>query len=225
VVRVYLAVILVVCAWPTSASLIALQVGDWRTSGDALVVRDPGNRLEWLRLSVTRGASAQQIEASHYFDPTGRAGFRWASQDELSALFSHLSGHIEPQNLFVPASDEMLRQATEFYVLFGRAPPGPDALFFAGITHGMFRLTDGDFLSAYVIGAAGGGRLHGVVTSLFTSGVAEPLENWNPTLQDPRMGAWLVRNVPEPGTGWLVGAASLLLAGHLRRGCRSAKRA
>lgn len=206
-----LVLILAIYSWPTSASLMALEVGDWRTPGDAMVVRDDGNRLEWLRLSMTRGASALEIETSYYFDFTGRTGFRWASPGEVSALFRHLSWHTEPVHIFAPAPADMRAEARHFFLLFGGITSGADVWAIAGVSQGMFRLPDGQFLAGTVIVAEGGNPRSGEWNTFVTSAEAEPIDNWTMTMRDPRMGAWLVRRVPEPGTAWLCGAACLLL--------------
>lgn len=169
-----------------------------------------------MRLSVTRGANALEIESSAFFDPAGHAGFRWTTPDEVSLLFGHLSWHTGPQHYFDPAAYDVVQEAIEFYALFGPAPPGPDALLAHGVSHGMLREAGGQFLSAYVYGAAAGGRFHRVGVSFVASAEAAPLEGWNATLRDPRMGAWLVRSIPEPGTAWLCGVAGMLLVARMR---------
>lgn len=215
--KAYLIVLLSVCTWPAAANLMALQIVDWQTPGDALVVRDFDNRLDWLRISVTRNASAAEIEAADYFDATGRAGFRWATQGDVSALFSHLSWHTAPMQTLTDVSADMEREGLDFHVLFGRSQPSL-GLSAAGITQGMYRLPDGKFLAGTVIVGFAFNRPGGIFSRAVISSEADPIDNWTTDMRDRLMGAWLVRSIPEPATGWLCGAACLLLAAPVRLG-------
>lgn len=222
--KAFLVVILALCTWPAAANLMALQVADWQTPGDALVVRDFDNRLDWLRLSVTRNASASEIEAADYFDASGNSGFRWATQSDIAALFSHLSWHTAPMQTLTDVSEEMVREALDFLMLFGqpRLSVGPSA---AGITQGMYRLPDGKFLAGTVIAGFAFNRPGRIFSRAVISSEADPIDNWTVDMRDRLMGAWLVRSIPEPGTAWLCGAACLLLGAFVRLGALRSDRA
>lgn len=223
--KAFLVVILALCTWPAAANLMALQVADWQAPGDALVVRDFDNRLDWLRLSVTRNASASEIEAADYFDATGNSGFRWATQSDIAALFSHLSWHTAPMQTLTDVSAEMVQEALDFNELFGRRflpSPGRSA---AAITQGMYRLPDGKFLAGTVIAGFAFNSTGGIFSPFVISSEADPIDNWRVDMRDRLMGAWLVRSIPEPGTAWLCGAACLLLGAFVRLGALRSDRA
>ncbi len=69
----------------TQSAQAALLAGDLTTAGDALITKDSRTGLEWLDLTVTKGASYDAVAAG-LGGYTTQNGFRFATSAEVSAL-------------------------------------------------------------------------------------------------------------------------------------------
>jgi hypothetical protein len=92
----------------------ALVSSDWQTVGDNLITRDTTSGLDWLDLTQTGNRSyndvSSQLGAGGQF-----AGFRYATQAEVTALFSQFGLPFG----FTPMSNALHAGAQSFHAFFG----------------------------------------------------------------------------------------------------------
>jgi uncharacterized repeat protein (TIGR01451 family) len=92
----------------------ALVSTDWQTAGDNLITRDATSGLDWLDLTQTANRSyndvSSQLGAGGQF-----AGFRYATQAEVTALFSQFGLPFG----FTPMSNALHAGAQSFHAFFG----------------------------------------------------------------------------------------------------------
>lgn len=70
-----------------------LQLRDWQSAGDGLLLRDTSTGLEWLRMSQSLGLSVNDVTGQWFGNtevrpPAGKfAGFRYATRDQVVQLY------------------------------------------------------------------------------------------------------------------------------------------
>ena len=82
----YLLILTLISMIPIPA-LSALIEADFIATGDSLLTQDTDSRLEWLDITYAQGAGRMVLECG-YKDLLTVHGFRYATQTELSNLFS-----------------------------------------------------------------------------------------------------------------------------------------
>lgn len=84
--------LLFVLALPIQVSA-ELQLRDWQSAGDGLLLRDTSTGLEWLRLPQSQGLSVNDVTGQWFGNtevrpPAGKfAGFRYATRDQVVQLY------------------------------------------------------------------------------------------------------------------------------------------
>jgi uncharacterized repeat protein (TIGR01451 family) len=92
----------------------ALVNTDWQTAGDNLITRDTTSGLDWLDLTQTANRSYNDV--SSQLGTGGQfAGFRYATQAEVTALFSQFGLPFG----FTPMSNALHAGAQSFHAFFG----------------------------------------------------------------------------------------------------------
>jgi hypothetical protein len=193
--------LLAALASPAHAALVA---ADYKTAGDALLVRDTVTGLEWLRPSYTSGQSYNAVIGG-YAGLVTTDHFTYATQAQVTSL---LSQNFPTLPIVVSAAAGTAAGATaaqSFFALFGinttptctGTPAGPcprswaitaDAVGSSHYTIGVFEL--------------GAGTSNAKGYALTGNAYVNTLSG------DPQMGSWLVRSttspVPLPAAAWLL---------------------
>jgi hypothetical protein len=205
----------------------ALLAGDLVTTGDGLITKDSRTGLEWLDLTLTRGASYDAVAAG-FGGYTTQNGFRFASAAEVNAL---QASALEGKVAFVLLTSNVNDLLTAEYFAAGELNE------LLGVT---FPMTGNGFTFNSSVGYVAPASATGIVTSLsigseITSVSNSPVQSRrgvsrgftftnSTTVGSTITGSFLVRSsssvqsTPEPSL--LIGSA-IVLTGLLKP--RSAK--
>lgn len=205
IVGVALLVLSLVSLPPTArGALIEL---DLQVPGDGLITLDTNTNLEWLDPSLTLGLSFDEV--------SGGAGgwiadgWRYATGAEVCNLFSsNVFALSECPSLFVQFGDASTELAA-FVAVFSDdptayAPP------LVGIV-GYFQDSAASDPTRVGNGAVGDADLAVLMFGVNQEMLAVGEDVYDTDLIDPGIGSYLVRPVPEPGSGGLVAAGLAVL--------------
>jgi len=195
---------------PAAATLISVDGGN--------VTRDTSSGLDWLDLTLTAGLSYNEIlaGAGGWLD----AGWRYATGSELCSMVRSEGFTFLDQFNSCPGIPGYINAG-----IGARNQEWPEGYFF-GVTEPVFGQIIGQFddetinaADAVGLGAFG----PRVVTSFGTRGMVTILGDYfDSNTGAPDRGSFLVRPVPEPATGTLLGLALFGLAADRKRRQRRA---
>jgi len=190
------------------AALISeLSSRDYLTVGDGLITYDSSTGLEWLDLTLTRGNSIVDTEASTYF-----ADFRWATNTEIEDI---LDAAILGTGYRDSTAGADVANATAFIALFATSDQSQDRRIAHGTSRGAPYLLDPRDI--YGLGYV---QIARIPSGLIRAQAEDPMSNccWFADTSDARVGSWLVRSsVPAPPTITLLGLGLLGLAATRRK--------
>lgn len=177
-------------------------------SGDNWLTRDSVTHLDWLDVSLTTFQTFDQVRTGIWY----QRGFRYASKDEVKALFLHAGTPDDGFNVAVthPAETLVLAQLLGPTLVGGSRVT---TMGFIGTDYFGNQIT----LANHPLGVTFSAQL-GKVDYLGTYGEAhftggQPFSDQ----ADSSYGSFLVRTVPIPAAAWLLSSGLLGLIGVARR--------
>ena len=191
----------------------ALIERDLQVPGDGLITLDSDTNLEWLDPSVTLGLSFDEV--------SGGAGgwladgWRYATGAELCALFSSNVLGLSPCRSDVVQSGDAEAELAAFIGVFSSEP----AVYAPPFVAIMGYLQDSGASEPALVGRGFAGDRN---LAFYMFGMNQEMlfvseDNWSSAASDPGTGSYLVRPVPEPGSGGLVAAGLAVLGVSARR--------
>ena len=184
----------------TNSALIDV---DWHAPDDNLIIRDTDTGLDWLDLRVTADLSHSAVQSGL---ESGGAfyGFRLATQAEVLELWAN-AGITNNERVWVTAQYSAVKDLVDRL--------GTTTMF----EEGLFPI------AKHVIGMAEGGPALTQVERWALELTYAPDENhfrtsayyysWDINIADPHYSTYLVRAVPLPAAGWLMGVGLIGLFG------------
>lgn len=191
--KIITGILLGILAMNANASFIKQ---DWANAGDQLISVDTDTHLAWLSPSLLFGASWNEVQDHLNNDPLFR-GYRFAQADEYVSLLG--SDGLDIYGYDDVISPELAQRFISHFSLNACDPMDFMELQFGTPAFDPYAGPTGE--GAYLINFSGIHREPG--DYLFIADLANPFE-WYPDTRALNRSYLLVREVPEPGTLFML---------------------